>query len=306
MRITRMLGAALCAALATSESGVLADTKTVESYMFGHSLVVHPTDTDETSLPYWLDAFAKAAGHRFTVTGQFGSMVQHANLPPRPAWGWAGIATSWDEETGQSFADTDIDLVMLTATNYIQGEAPTEPYGWDNPRGLSPVSATLEVIDWVLAEKPDAAIAIYEHWPDMAPFVQEGFFGGGGFPPDAEAFAEYNAYTRGAFHDWWVDYHARLVEARPEATITLIPVGPLLAGLFTETALSEVPTEALYEDDAPHGRPTLYFLASLVIYEAFYGEPAPADFALPESIHPIVRENYGAVRDYLSQGLRAG
>ena len=74
---------------------------------------------------------------------------------------------------------------------------------------------------------------------------------------------------------------------------------------WPEVVASLERVEALYEDDAPHGEATLYFLAGLATYSAVYGEPAPADFALPDDIHPAVVDNYAQVVDEVWAYLEA-
>ena len=70
----------------------------------------------------------------------------------------------------------------------------------------------------------------------------------------------------------------------------------ILAGLLTDQ-LSDIPPEVLYEDDAPHGQPTLYFLAGLITYMATYGVEAPASYPIPSDIDPDVASRYAELVD---------
>ncbi len=266
-------------------------------YFFGNSTILHVSETDETTVPFWLDAFADWSGEAFAFGGQFGFLQQHADLPPRPLWGFEGGEASYDPDAGETFADADHDAVVVTASNFIQFQPPTVPFEFENPEMLSPVELTVEIADWVAAEEPGIRVLLYENWPDMAPFLANGF------PPTAEEFAAYNAYTLGEFHAWWEDYAAGVQAARPEADIALVPVGSVLAGLFTETRLSEIPPADLYSDDAPHGTPTLYFLASVVTHMALDGAPPPADFPIPASVDPLVAELYPEIVAYTAAAL---
>ncbi len=265
----------------------------VRNYIFGHSLILHATESDETTVPHWVHALAQDAGYSYAVDGQYGFLPQHANLPPNAQWGFQNVPGVWDPESGQTFADADFTTILLTAANFVQYQPATSPYDGDNPTNASPVSATLDIIDWVTAQEPGIEIYVYENWPDMAGFLS------GEWPPSAAAFANYNAYTTGEFHDWWVDYHSELTTARPDETIIMIPVGPILAKLLTETELSQIPLLELYEDDAPHGEPTLYFLASLITYMSIYGEQPPADFPIPATVNQTVADNFEAVVDLI-------
>ena len=104
----------------------------------------------------------------------------------------------------------------------------------------------------------------------MAPFIW-------GFPPSKRQLRKYHAFNRGAYHDWYVDYADRLGKAG--YPVTLIPVAEVLAGLLSETVVSNVPVDSLYLDDAPHGTATLYFLAALVTYSYVFEATPPVDGA---------------------------
>jgi hypothetical protein len=67
----------------------------------------------------------------------------------------------------------------------------------------------------------------------------------------------------------------------------MIPVGPILAELMLETEVGNILVTNLYEDDAPHGTASLYFLASLISNMSIYEEQAPATFVVPPIIDPI-------------------
>lgn len=87
--------------------------------------------------------------------------------------------------------------------------------------------------------------------------------------------------------------------ARPSANVKMIPVGPIMGKLLSETALSAIPVDDLYEDSAPHGRPTLYFLASLIVYSAIYNEQPPADYQAPSVVNERVAANFSDIRDVI-------
>jgi len=159
------------------------------------------------------------------------------------------------------------------------------------------LSATEDIVDWLEQQEDTMGIYIYENWPDMAGYLSNGF------PATESEFTNYNNYTLGEFHDWWLDYHDLILASRPDLGIKMIPVGPLLAELFSNTVLSDIPISELYEDDAPHGRATTYFLAGLITYTAICQTEAPLSFVVPEIVHPIVRDNYGMVACFIHDYL---
>lgn len=269
---------------------LLAQTVDLKSFMFGHSLIDHrppviPTPSNETTIPHWIYLLAQEAGHSYQAAGQYGFLPQHANLPPFSQWGYDIVPPAWDSDN-EPFSAVGFNNVLITAGNFVQWQPSNEPYPGEG--STSPLSATLDIGDWVNQEAPNATIYIYENWPDMAPYLSNGF------PPTTQEFANYNAYTIGDFHNWWIDYHDFVLAARPNLNVRMIPVGPILEELLT-TTLSQTPITELYEDDAPHGRATIYFLAGLVTYMAIYEEVAPATYNVPNIVHEDVRNNYSSI-----------
>ena len=266
-------------------------------FIFGHSLIVHehtPSPTEEKKVPHWLSMIAGQDNKSFAADGQYGFLQNHANFNNiSPQWGFPNVTSTWTNEN-TPFSQVDFNLIMMTPANFIQYQAPSAPY-FDNP-AVSPLSATLEIYDQSRAAHPGIPFYIYENWPDM---------GGYGAFPGGVDFARYNRDTRtGDFHQWFLDYHDALLSARPGSQIKMIPVGPLLSGLFTQTPLQGIPLTSLYEDDAPHGQPTLYFLASLVTYSAIYKTQPPANLNIPNTVHPLVRDNYTLVINYIWNELQ--
>lgn len=277
---------------------VAAQENNIKSFIFGHSLINHalpivPIPSQETTVPFWMAELAAVAGKTYAATGQYGFLPQHANLPPVSNWGFENVPFVWDSEV-TPFAQADFNNILITAGNFVQWQPPHFTYPDET---FTPISLTSEIIDWITDQEPGLPVYIYENWPDMAPFA------GGGFPVSAADFADYNDYTRGDFHDWWIDYHNALVQAHSGQTVKMIPVGPILSDLLEDTPLSNIPLSELYEDDAPHGRATIYFLASLVTYMATYEMPAPVNFTVPTTVHPLVATNYTTTVNFIWSAL---
>ncbi len=253
-------------------------------WIFGNSLVHHATDSDETTVPYWLAQLAEAGGQGLSLSGTWGFLTDFArDLPPVSKWSFRGVTPAWDSER-VGFRRAGIDTVLITPPNFIQYQGFDENYGWGDAADASPLSETLRVIDWTSGQAPGAAFWIYEGWAEMAGVVD--------YPPDAAGLATYQAFNAGAYHDWYDGYVAAIAEARPDIAVGLIPVASVLARVLTETRLSELPAGALYSDADPHGTANLYFLASLVTYATLYAQAPPADMTLPETLHPLIRETY--------------
>jgi hypothetical protein len=272
-----------------------AQARDLRSYFFGNSLVNHQSDTVQTSVLYWLTELTDASNHTFAASGQYGFLRNFAqDLPPLASWGLGRTAPAWEPEQGP-FSDSGIQAVILTPANFIQYQRADRPYDGDNPTNTSPLQASLSNIDWVAAQLNGEVFYIYEGWADMSSYARSQL-------PKPRQLARYHAYNQGDYHKWYKDYLAALKSARPDLDIRLIPVAKTLSALFTKTPLKDIPVEALYTDNAPHGTPTLYFLASLVVYHALYGDRPPEDFIVPETVHPLVRVNYPKIREFIASG----
>lgn len=266
----------------------------VSMFIFGHSLIDHrppaiPTPSDETTVAHWVFNIAQQAGHTFAAGGQYGFLPQHANLPPFSQWGYDLVPGVWDSDI-ESFGETDISHIMITAGNFIQGLPPTMPYyGPDSIH--TPISATIDIVDWVNVQKDSLKIYIYENWPEMSDSILP-------FPPTPTQLAPYHDYTQEEFHDWWIEYQDSLIDQRANAQVRMLPVGSIISKLLT-TTLSSIPVHEIYEDTAPHGRATLYFLASLVTYMGVYVEPAPMDLSIDTIVHEDVVNNYAQIVNFI-------
>lgn len=279
-------------------------TTDVRMFIFGHSIINHEllvhqtTPSQETSMPHWMHFLAESAGFDYAANGQYGFLGQHRDLPPISQWGFDHVQSIWDSDT-QDFQDANFNTIILTAANFIQWQPANENYYQED---FSPVDATVEVFQWCTAQEDDLNIYIYEGWPDMDPFLAGTFEE---ITPDE--FAEYHEYTLGEYHQWWLDYHDWVIEEMPDANIRMIPVGTILASLLTEVeAVATIPIVTdLYEDNSPHGRPTIYFLSGLISHMAIYGTQAPDNYVVPDIVHENVRNNYAEIVDFIWERLEA-
>lgn len=265
----------------------LVNAQTENMYMFGHSLVnyvsVVDPPSDETTIAHWIYLLAQASGRDFASTGQWGFLPGHSNLPPTSAWGYSLVPPVWDSEL-EPFSAADFTSILITAGNFDQWQPSNLAY--PGTGGISPLSATETIMDWVDQQEDSVKVYIYENWPDMAPFL------GNNFPPTDEEFANYNSYTLGAFHDWWIEYQDFLLASRPNRYARMIPVGPIMARIFTDLIPNQIPYTDLYEDGDPHGKASIYFLAGLITYMAVFAELPSPSFSFPSSIHPVIQSNY--------------
>ena len=268
----------------------------VRMFIFGHSLIVHeatPEPTEEKKVPHWMGQLSAAAGNNYNVDGQYGFVPSHADFSQLgPQWGFDQVSGIWANEN-TPFSQIDYNVIMMTPANFIQYQPPSANYFGDTQ---SPIDATLSLFDQNRAAHPNIPFYIYENWPDMGTY--------GAFPGGVDIAQYHNDTIEGGFHQWFLQYHNALLAARSGSNIKMIPTGPVISKLLRDTELSNIPLTVLYEDDAPHGQPTLYFLASLVTYMAIYQTPAPANFQIPNTVSPIVRDNYAMVVAFIWNELQ--
>jgi len=268
-------------------------------FIFGHSLLDHrpplnPTPSDETTVPHWLHLLAVADGNHVAVGGQYGFLPQHANVPPISQWGYDVVPSVWESDY-EPFSDANINTILITAGNFVQYQGPAEDY-YGMP-GLSPVSATETIMDWCVVNSDSATIFLYENWPDLAGFLNSGF------PGTTTEFENYNQYLEGDFHNWWIEYQDLLLASRPDINVRMIPVGPIISGLLSDVLNDQLVMADLYEDDAPHGLPNIYFLAGLITYMSVYEKEAPSNFTIPALIHPDIASSYTDISNYIWNAL---
>ena len=257
----------------------------VRAYVFGNSLIHHLAEEDHTNVPHWLDLLAEADGRRLALDGQWGFIRNFADgLPPSANWSFNGVDSAWNSRR-QRFGDAGFTAFLVNPANFIQYQAPDRPYDGENARGESPVDATLRLFDWVTREAPGVPVYIYEGWAEMDSIA-------GSFPPRDRGLRRFHDYNQGDYHDWFTSYRDMVAEARPDWDVRLIPVASTLSWLLSQEPLSDLAVTDLYSDGAPHGRPTLYFLAAMITYAALYETPLPENPPLPSAIHPTVREAY--------------
>lgn len=271
----------------------------IRTFIFGHSLIHHEaqvneTPSQETSVPHWFVELTKSAGHDYAVGGQYGFLPQHANVPPISQWGFDSVPGAWESDT-EPFSAANFTNIMITPGNFIQWQGPDVNYYGDD---ISPLDATNTIINWTKAQEDGLKFYLYENWPDMGGHLSNGF------PPTAEEWTNYNTYLQADFHDWFLEYHDSLIISQPNNCISMIPVGPIISKLLMTAPYNQIPIDSLYEDDAPHGRPSIYFLAALTTYMAMTEELAPS-YSAPSIIHPVITSNYQSVVNFIWDELHA-
>ncbi len=269
-----------------------AQINSVRMYAFGHSLMDHVASpaVPETNIMYWLNDISQEAGNTFATTGQYGFLTTHVNLPPSSNWGYSGILSSWDSSS-EPFSDADINTILITAANFIQYENPDSPHPLDN--NTTVIQATETIFDWVNTQESNVRYYIYGNWPEMDL--------ANAFPPTPPTQTEIDFFhnqTIGNFTDWWKNYQNLILTSRPVLNTRLIPVGTIISKILRDLIPNQIPFDSLYEDSAPHGRESIYFLAGMITYMAIYEQNIPNSYTPGNAVHSVIRNNLNIIKDF--------
>lgn len=261
-------------------------------FIWGHSLINHSgvgEANDWTNVPIWINEFATAAGYSYSADGAFGFGDQHVkSLPPKAQWSLPGRGIA-ETITPTEWATRDINSVMFTPANFRQDE----PANAITPNWPDIVTETTDKL-FSFAENANpgnARYIIYGHWTDMGPHTTADF---SSTYPTPKELNTYWAHNEAHNHKWFVDYHDAMMHDYPSLDVKLLPVGYILGKLLRGT-LASIPAKDLYEDNAPHGRPSLYFLSGLINYMGLYGEKAPITYQVPSNVHQSIATNFSKI-----------
>jgi hypothetical protein len=170
-----------------------------------------------------------------------------------------------------------------------------------NGFGFAYTTRLLQIIDaWESnAPNPGRVYSIYAGWPDMGPY---------GDPATLTATQRNNyiAHALGTYQTWMERLVAQLRAARPALNIRLHDVNRATILAWRDTVVNTIPASTLFEDDAPHGRSTWYFLAAVADYIEIYDEKPPAGFVFNPAwgVSSVVTSNYQAIVDHIYGTLR--
>lgn len=276
-----------------------AQVSDVRMYAMGHSLMDHVASppVPDTNIMYWINDIAQHANNTFATGGQFGFITNHDDLPPSSNWGYPGITGVWDDNT-QSFSDADINTLLLTVANFIQYELPTSPHPLDN--NTTVVQSTETIFDWVNTQESGVRYYIYANWPEMDL--------ASAFPPTPPLQSEIDDFhntTIAGFTDWWKLYQDEMLISRPALNTRLIPVGMIISKILRDVIPNQISFDDLYEDSAPHGKASVYFLAGMITYMATYQQNIPSTYVPSNSVNTFIINNLSTIKNFVWSELNA-
>jgi hypothetical protein len=246
---------------------------------------------------------APNGGNGHTLAGSF--LFHPADNPVPPYFGpqqMEGPSPHLQPWTASWTGAQNIEAVMFLPDNFdAQYFHPTATTN----RGFAYVSHTLSLIDAWESNAPNAnrRYIIYAGWPDLL------IHGGTNNDPTTltpQQWAAWMTFGLGAYQTWFELYVSLLQAARPNLDIRLHNVSKAVMLTYRDTVVSTIPITSLFEDLAPHGRNTWYFLAGIAEYIELYGEKPPVGFVFDGAwdVHSTVTNNYQAIVDYMWGVLR--
>lgn len=275
---------------------ILAQNTNQRVYILGNSTIDHrppaiSTPSDETTVPHWISLLAQEANYSFSVGGQYGFLSNFDDLNWFSQWGYDIVPGVWESDV-EPFSAANVNSFMLTTANFIQYQPVNEPYPLDESTTV--LDATITIFDHAESLQSNMTYFLYQNWPEMD--LAQAF--PPTIPPQSE-IDDYHNQTISSFHEWWINYQDSLLDLRPELNVRLIPIGYLISRILRDEIPGMIAFDELYEDSAPHGRATLYFLAGLINYMAIYEEKAPTSYIVPTIIDPVIRNQYQDIVDFI-------
>lgn len=274
--------------------------KTRDVFAYLNSLHNHDAGAGDanTSTANWIARMAPEApngGNIYTC----GSMFGFANGWTTPPMAGGQEVASSPHMSGTSWAGgSQIEVVEIVPDNF---EGPTVDPSVSNGLGFAYVPRILQIIDAWEQNAPNAnrVYAVHGGWPDMGPY---------GDPATLTVTQRNNyiAYALGTYQTWLELMETQLRAARPGLNIQLFKINEATILAWRDTVVNTIPASTLFEDDAPHGRATMYFLAAIANYIELYDEKPPAGFVFNPAwgVSSVVTSNYQTIVDYIYAVLR--
>lgn len=290
--------AMLCGA-SYAQNGDTADMYYYKNSLYNHLETGNSDANASTNVGNWIARFtAVPSNPKVATLGSVFGFFPQWSVPPKAHNFHSEITTphlqkwtaSWD-------GATEIDLLGFVPDNF-DGQS-FDPADTTN-MGEAYVTKLLALIDEWEANAPndDRRYVVYAGWPALNQY------GGTNDDPGtltASGIARWQAYGLGEYQDWMELLVVRLQEARPQLDIRLHNISKAVIMCHQNTVVKDIPANVLFEDLAPHGRATWYFLAAVAEYMEIFGEKPPSGFSFKSEwmVDSTVIENYQAIVDYI-------
>jgi len=269
-----------------------------------------------TSVGNWVYRMAQQApngGNDIGVCGSFRSLRQAESIPPNMHVVDDEVPYRYMNNYVQTWTGANqMDVMFMVPDNFASHSVdPGAPSGFGLPVAQDLFSAGIS--QWEAnAPKAGRYYAIYNSWPHLQQ---------SGIPTytdeDVSALtpahiATWINYALNTFAPWYDLLISRMQGILPGVEIRNWDVCRPLVLAMRDTAVGDVPITEMFEDYAPHGRATCYFVVAIAQYIHFFNEKPPANlqFNWPDQadptrrVHAAVVNNYQSIVDYIWGVLR--
>lgn len=287
---------------------------TTSTYYFAHSLIWHQkTNSNQANIPYWLAEMEKAAGDICLTSGKFApGQMGDAALPPTQTWSFYYA----NENHGSAMKPNDAyktnahDNVVLTYMNweiiYDYGVNIGSRIPATNSKATDSIA---RIFKWMNTNDPGRNLYLYECWPKIElKYIMDGqdWNRTSGKPPNAAQWAKYLAYALGNSNIFWKDLQESLINKAGILHTKLIPSSMICAKLWqTGGILSDIPVTSIFEDLGPHGKPSSYFLAAMVVYAAQHKKAPIKPFNSHAQIDQRILDRFSQISTFIMSELTA-
>ncbi|MCX6182121.1 MAG: hypothetical protein NT150_09360, partial [Bacteroidetes bacterium] len=293
---------------------VLLGQTTTSTYYFAHSLISHEKLTNnQANIPFWLAELEIAAGDVCLTSGKFAAGQFGAGaLPPTQTWSFYyqndnhGSAMLPD---GSYVAGTH-DNIVLTYMNWELVDDWGGSIGSRNAQTVSKAKDSIAVIfNWMNTNDPGRNLYLYECWPKIETnYILNGqaWTSNTGNPPNATQWANYTQLALGHQHDFYRELQDSLITNSGISNTKVIPSSMICAKLWQPGGLlQDFTVTDLFVDGGPHGKPSAYFLAAMIVYAAQHGTAPTLPFSSHAQIDQRILDRFSQISTFIMSELTA-
>jgi len=287
---------------------------TTSTYYYAHSLIWHKKETNsQANIPFWLAELEKAAGDKCLTSGKHVAIhwdPRSAKIPPPHSWSFSFSNHGSAMTPDGPYVAGKHDHVVLTYMNWEIIYDWGASIGLRNPNTIHKATDSIAVIfSWLNKNDPGIFLNLYECWPKIETnYIMGGqdWKPGTGKAPSSAQWVNYLNYATGNSNGFWKDLQDSLIRKAGIVNTKLIPSSMICAKLWRQGGiLSDMPVDSIFVDLGPHGKPSSYFLAAMIVYSAQHKKPPVKPFASHPQIDQRILDRFSDISAFIMTELKA-
>jgi len=287
---------------------------TTSTYYYAHSLIWHKKETNsQANIPFWLAELEKAAGDKCLTSGKHVAIhwdPRSAKIPPPHSWSFSFSNHGSAMTPDGPYVAGKHDHVVLTYMNWEIIYDWGASIGLRNPNTIHKATDSIAVIfSWLNKNDPGIFLNLYECWPKIETnYIMGGqdWKPGTGKAPSSAQWVNYLNYATGSSNGFWKDLQDSLIRKAGIVNTKLIPSSMICAKLWRQGGiLSDMPVDSIFVDLGPHGKPSSYFLAAMIVYSAQHKKPPVKPFASHPQIDQRILDRFSDISAFIMTELKA-